>query len=40
MSDFVPEPEEARELEKAMPPQRDLSDTAPRVWYWDFGSFG
>ena len=27
MSDFVPEPEEDRELKKAMPPQRDLSSS-------------
>ena len=33
MSDFVPEPEEARELKKAMPPQRDLSSVAPRSRY-------
>ena len=33
MSDFVPEPEEARELKKAMPPQRDLSSSvAPSAW--------
>ena len=33
MSDFVPEPEEARELKKAMPPQRDLSSVAPHSRY-------
>ena len=31
MSDFVPEPEETRELKKAMPPQRDLSSVALRT---------
>ena len=33
MSDFVPEPEEARELKKAMPPQRVLSNVAPSARY-------